>query len=318
MKFYKTDWFLRVASLVAAIFIWLYVVYQENPTIDTWVNNIYVSQRNLSQDFENGKLVILSVSSNDVDVKLSGRRSIISSINAESGSAYIDMSKITEAGRYEVPIKVDFSIDGMDVVQLKPNRCTVVVDRVVTEERPVEIIRKGVVSGGHFVEDIVMNPDVLKISGPKTAVDAVASCAITVDLTDKSEDIKGLYKIKLYDGSGAEITDSSVTKNIEYTDVHCMLSTVKNVEVKPVLSSDVNQKGEKIVATCEPSRLTVSGKAALLESTVELLTNVIDVSKVYEGTEIDCEVLLPEGLVLADDNAKTVKVKLTVSKENEQ
>ena len=318
MKFYKTDWFLRVASLVAAIFIWLYVVYQENPTIDTWVNNIYVAQRNLSQDFENGKLVILSVSSNDVDVKLSGRRSIISSINAESGSAYIDMSKITEAGRYEVPIKVDFSIDGMDVVQLKPNRCTVVVDRVVTEERPITIIRKGVVSGGHFVEDIVMNPDVLKISGPKTAVDAVASCSITVDLTDKSEDIKGLYKIKLYDESGAEITDSSVTKNIEYTDVHCMLSTVKNVLVKPVLSATENSKGEKIVASCEPARLTVSGKAALLESTEELLTNAIDVSKVYEETEIECEVLLPDGLVLADENITTVKVKLTVSKENEQ
>lgn len=314
MKFYKTDWFLRIASVVVAIIIWFYVVYQENPTIERWVSNMPVSQINLSQDFENGKLVIMSVSTNKVDAKVSGRRRIVSSINTATGTATMDMSKITEAGTYEIPINVDFAIDGLDITQLRPNRCTVVVDRVVTEERPITIVRKGTMDDGHTVDDIVANPDVIKLSGPKSAIDKVATCSITVDLTGINEDVKGLYKIKLYDDKGVEISDNSITKNIEYSDVICSISAVKNVTVRPILNSTTNANGEVIVATAEPSRITVKGKTVILDSTDELLTEMINVSDVFESKEIKCKVLLKDGLSFADENMTHVSVKLDVKK----
>ena len=316
MKFYKTDWFLRIASVLVAIIIWFYVVYQENPTIERWVSNMPVTQKNLSQDFENGKLVIMSISTNKVDAKVSGRRRIVSSINTATGTATMDMSKITEAGTYEIPINVDFPIDGLDIIQLRPNRCTVVVDRVVTEERPITIVRKGTIDDGHTVDDIVANPDVIKLSGPKSAISKVATCSITVDLTGINEDVKGLYKIKLYDDRGVEITDNSITKNIEYSDVTCSISAVKNVTVRPILNSTTNSNGDEVHATCEPARITVKGKTVILDSTDELLTEMINVSNVFESKEIKCKVLLKDGLSFADENITYVTVKLDVKKDN--
>ncbi len=311
MKFYKTDWFLKIASLVAAIVIWFYVVYQENPIFAQWISNISVVQENLSEDFENGKLVIMSISTDDADVKVSGRRRIVSATNASAAYASIDMSKVTDAGTYNLPINVDFTTDGIEVTQIKPNYCTVVVDRVVTQEREIEIITKGEVSPEHALDDITVNPTVVKLTGPQMSLNEVASCSITVDLTDAAEDIKGLYKIKLYAENGQEITNSSIIKNIEYTDVYCSVSSAKEVKVVPLLSDKVNLSGQSVNAVCEPATIIVKGKTAALDNVEQVFTEEIDVSEITGSVELKQSVILPDGLFYFDENT-TVKVKISV------
>ncbi len=314
MKFYKTDWFLRVVSIAAAIVVWFYVVYQENPVYTQWVPNVSVNRDNISGDFENGKLVIISISTDDTDVKISGRRRIVSSIDASAASASIDMSKITDAGTYNLPINVKFATDGVEVTQIRPNYCTVVVDRVVTEEREIEVITKGEVATGNALDDITINPTTVKLTGPQSTVGTVAGCSITVDLTDASEDIKGLYKIKLFDEQGEEITDGSIIKNVEYTDMYCSVSSAKELKVTPDLSSETNANGQTITAVCEPDTITVKGKTAALGNIEEVYTEAIDVSQINEDTELELNLLLPDGLFYSDGNT-TVKVKLTIAKE---
>lgn len=314
MKFYKKDWFLRVASLVAAVLIWFYVVYQENPTIDSWLTKLPIAQQNLSDDFVNGKLVIMSVSAENADVKVSGRRRMVSSANASTGTAYMDMSKIKKEGEYHIPINVNFTLDGLDVVQIRPRHCTVVVDRVVTEERTIEITTKGEATVGFDVDKISLNPSVIKLTGPQALVSAVKHCEIAVDVTDASEDIKGLYKVKLYDERNQEITGTDIAKNIEYTDVYCSVSATKDIVVNPNLSSNINLNGDRVNAVCEPSSIRVIGKTNAMDSVTEVLTPLIDVSEIYESTTEEMELNLPDGLFFADESNKTVRVKITVAK----
>lgn len=313
MKFYKKDWFLRVTSLVAAVLIWFYVVYQENPTIDSWITKLTVAQQNLSDDFVNGKLVIMSVSTETADVKVSGRRRMVSSVSASSGSAYMDMSKIKKEGEYTVPINVNFSIDGLDVVQIRPSHCTVVVDRVVTEERTIEITVKGEAAEGFDVDKISLEKSVIRLTGPQTLVSAVKHCEIAVDVTNASEDIKGLYKVKLYDERNQDITDT-VSTDIKYTDVYCSVSATKEIEIKPNLSADINSNGDKVTAVCEPSSIRVIGKTNAMDSVTEVFAPLLDVSQIYESTTEELEISLPDGLFFANESDKTVKVKLTVSR----
>ena len=48
---------LFVASLFIAIFLWIFVVYQENPNHEIWINGIPVNFINRNANFENGKLM---------------------------------------------------------------------------------------------------------------------------------------------------------------------------------------------------------------------------------------------------------------------
>lgn len=256
----------------------------------------------------------MSISAEDVDVKVGGRRRMVSSVNASSGAAYIDMSKITEAGEYNLPINVNFAIDGLDVVQLRPNRCTVVVDKVVTEERPIELVTKGDAANGYGVDNITANPAVIKLTGPQSLINEVSSCGISIDVTGADEDIKGLYKVKLYDSRNQEITDR-ISKNIEYTDVYCSISAVKEIPIKISLNGEINSAGDKITAVCSPSTVKVRGKTNALDDITEVITDIIDVSQIYESTEIEQSLRLPDGLFFADEESRTVKIKITVTKE---
>ena len=131
---------------------------------------------------------------------------------------------------------------------------------------------------------------------------------------DIKEDVKGLYKIKLYDDKGNEISNNSITKNIEYSDVTCSVSAVKNVTIRPILNGITNSNGDIVVATIEPARITVKGKTIVLDSTEELLTEMINVSNIFESKEIKCKVLLKDGLSFADESMTYVTVKLDVKK----
>jgi len=313
MKFYKTDWFLRISSLVIAIVLWYYVVYQENPMYSAWFSNVQIAQHNLSEDFDNGKLVILNISNEEVDIKVSGRRRLIAAVaDRTPANVYIDMSNVTAAGRYELPINVNFGIDGVAIDQIKPDTCTVVVDKVVTAERNIDVVTKGAPADGYSADEVVISPSVVKLTGPQTIVDTVAECSITVDLTNAADDVKGLYKIKLYDSKGEEITDTSIIKNIEYTDVYCPVSVVKTVPVVASLSAMTNSEGKTVTAVCEPETISVKGKTDLLNNISQVYTGVINVSGITESTETEIEVILPDGIFAVDKN--TIKVKLLVNK----
>ncbi len=317
MKFYKTDWFMRVASLIAAIAIWFYVVYQENPMYTRWITNIPLDHQNISGDFENGKLIINSISAEDIDVKINGRRRLVAGVNSSSAQAYVDMSGVTDAGEYNLPVKVDFTIDGADVVQIKPNYCTVSVDRVVTEEREIAVKTAGAVKEGYIMDDITINPAVIKLTGPQKLINSVADCEISVNLADASSDIKGLYKIKLHDERGQEIEDSSITKNIEYTDVYCSVAVAKTVKLTPSLSSDVNAYNQKITAVCTPSAIKIKGKTAALDDISEIFTEIVDISEITDSAELEQDIILPDGVFFADENTKSVKIKITAEKLSE-
>ncbi len=312
MKFYKTDWFLRLASLVIAIVLWFYVVYQENPVYNLNIKNVTVSLNNISSDFDNGKLVILSGNNEKADIKVSGRRRVVASVSERTkGNVYVDMSNITSAGEYTLPINAGFGIDGVDVVQIKPDHIKVKVDKVVTEERNIEILTKGQVAAGYAIDSMVISPVAVKLTGPQTVIESVARSSITVELAGVTEDIKGLYKIKLYDADGEEITDSSITKNIEYTDVYGSVVSAKSVPVAVNMSSSRNSIGKTVTAQAEPEQVLLKGKTEALAVMQQADTELIDVSGIRESKESEVSLVLPDGVFMVED--KKIKVKFSVT-----
>ncbi len=312
MKFYKTDWFLKISSLVIAIILWFYVVYQENPVYSTWITNVPVAMHNVSADFESGKLVLMNGNNETVDIKINGRRRLISTVtDRAANNVYVDMKNVTEPGTYNLPINANFGIDGVEVLQIKPDKCTVVVSRVVTEEREITVKTKNDVQEGFAAGNISISPVSVKLTGPENLIDTVAECSITIDLAGVVEDIRGSYKIKFYDAKGSEITDTSITKNIEYADVYCPVYAAIQVPVVPTLSSGKNASGKDVTAECVPAEITVKGRSESLAGIGRVATEIIDVSNVEEKTETQVDLDLPDGEFFTD--IKSVKVTLTVA-----
>jgi len=313
MKFYQTNWFLRISAVVIAVILWIYVVYVENPSYETWVRGIPVTYTNMVQEFEDGKLMLVETDDDTIDIKIRGRRRLISGIYNTEMVAMVDMLGITREGTYSLPVNINFGSDGIEILEKKPYNVQLTVDRVVSEQRDIEVNSKGSMRAGFVLGESTSSPATITLTGPKSLLERVAHCAITVDFSDVAQDVKGLYKIKLYDASNNEVTDERIIKNVEYTDVYYEVLPTKILTVKPALTKQTNANGNTIEATVVPERVTVKGDAQILADITEIFTVPIEVSGVREAVTAQVGLELPEGVAFADDAiSSTVTVSLQV------
>lgn len=315
-KIWESEYFLIVVSVFIAVLLWIYVVYDKNPIFETWLRDIPVEYINQSADFESGKLVILEGEQKTADLKLRGRRSALSAAKATSVICSVDMSAVTKDGTYNIPLTVNTGVDGAELVQKSPYSVNLVVDKVVTEERRVSVTGTGQPKSGYVLSNIESEPQIIKLTGPQSLIRNVADASAVADVTDASEDVTGLYKIKLYDSNNKEITDERISKNIEYCDVKCRIEYSKTVKVTPLLSAETNDKGETItVSGAAPDSISIVGARDKVESINEVYTVETDVSKIYEETKKEVRLdlsSLPGGVVVTDD---INKIELTLKPE---
>ncbi len=312
MKFYKTDWFLKLCSIVGAVILWAYVTHMGNPVYKKTITNIPIKQINVPSDFENGKLVMTDVSHNTASVTIRGNRNAVAkAMKRLEGNVIMDMKETgTPNDNHSVAVKVDFDIDGVEVIKTRPEAVKVAVDKVVTYEKSITVKTKNDTPEGFAPGVCAISPLTVKLTGPEKIVGTVAESSITVDLSGITEDIHGSYKIKFYDAEGDEITDPSITKNIEYTEVYYpILNTIK-VPVEIKVNSKRNSSGTPVAATCVPKEIELKGRPEDLEGIDKVITESVNVMNIKETTEKEVDIIKPDGVSFAEGD--NVKVTLTV------
>lgn len=320
-NFWKSEFFLKLASVFAAILLWIFVVYQENPIHETWLSDLPVSYVNHSSNLQNGKLLITEGKNSKVDLKIRGRRNELASAKASNITCTVDLGNISGEGSYTLPIDVNIAANGVELVSKDPYSVTVVVDKVVTKEKEVTVNITGTAKNGFVAGEIESSPTSVKLTGPQSLINSVETAVSTVDVTDASEDIQGLYKIKLYDASGKEITDETISKNIEYCDIKCPVFSTKEVSIMPFLSEQTNYLGQAVtVVSKNPSVITLVGRKEKLDQIDTIFTETISAYDIL-GT-VTLKVNLDFGGipndVYAQGNVNAVELVLMAEPDNSE
>ena len=307
---FKTNWFLAVISVLVAIIIWVYVVYQENPMYETTIKNVPVNFTKLSDDFETGKLTVLSSNTKTVDLKIKGKRNVIAKVKRDSINCSVNMSDISSDGSYTLPFSINFNVDGVEILSKKPYNISLKVDDVITKEKEIKIDTQGKPAEGFIAESVEYSPLKIRLTGARSIVNKIKSAGIMVDLNNATDTISGRYKVKLYDKNGEEFTDERINKNVTYTELKYNIFQTKQVEVSASLSSDINAYGKKIkVSKIKPSKFTVIGDKRELMNIDKLKTEKIDVTHVKDGDVVKIKLdELPEDIRLEE---KTEEVEIT-------
>ena len=301
----KSDSFIMFISVLISILLWIYVVYEQNPMHEKWITDVPVKYTNQIADFENGKLIVLEGVAEKVDVKIRGRRSSVSGVDASAVTCSVNMGEITEAGSYTLPVTFNTSAYGIELMQKKPNSVSLVVDKVITDERQITVTQSGQVANGYIAGEIECQPTVVKLTGPQALVRGVDKAVVNVDMTNVSQDIANLCKIKLYDSAGNEVVNELISKNIEYCDIKCPVYTAKTIAVTPILRSETNKYGHPVtVSSVSPAEVTIVGNAELMEGIEVIYTYDIDTYNVTEITKVSAKLNLadvPDGVTVQDD-----------------
>ena len=181
LKLSPKDWVLRFISLGLAIVLWTFVGGEDivNKSVMVPVEVI-----NLPRD-----LVISNQFKKEIEVSVSGPRSLVLDMEKGSITRQIDLEKATPGTMVlENSNDVIAVPRGVKVLRIQPKSVILSLDKLIQRQFPVNPVTSGELAADYILKDIRMEPDSISITGPQTVLEKFEV------LRTKVIDIQGLKK----------------------------------------------------------------------------------------------------------------------------
>lgn len=302
----KNDLTIKIFALIIAIILWSYVMSEENPTITKEFRNTEVSLSNYSS-LERQGLVIMEPKDPKITIKISGKRNYVNRILEEDILASVDLSGYSE-GSVKVPVYIDVPSE-VRIVDYHPKEILFKFEKLVRKEAVVTVDTDGSLPQGYVLGEPEIKPQTVYIEGPRSWVDSVTDVVATVDLTNRTEDIKVTVPIKLIDEKGDDVR--GVEKEQNLVDVFIPVYKVKKVPIELQTENQLPDNYEVMDISINPSEIEIKGKKEDLKNINSIKTMPIDINYLIGKRNVVVELDLPENISLVDPK-KQVTITLNI------
>lgn len=318
MKWIKdNDVLLKATSLLMAVLLWAYVMStNEKPTKDD-VSGVPVLLQGVSDLTDKG-LVILSGANNKVTVTVeSTRGDVLNLLNDPSlltGTA--ELYHITEPGEYELTYLVDpsrYKSDGVSIVDKKPQKLSVVIDRMSTASVPVTVTLQGTPGDDLTVDEYTANPDAIVVRGPETILRQIKTAEVVYDVTGLTASLQTNVTYRLLDANGEEVTNAHLAPDTPSTTLSLQLQGDSAVPLTVELDDSEYLKASAVDVAIEPSTITLSGDPEVMAELNQINLGTIDLEDVVRNGVVQFKrvILPPNGVSMAKGQQQYATITLT-------
>lgn len=306
-------------SLLAAVIFWLFVVTTVAPDTIGTVGGINVSMIG-DTTLEARGLMVTSLDNETVWVELQTSRATLSKLNSGNMNATLDVSRITEAGDYDLSYSVYYpdTVNTGDIQLLRKStdKIHVTVSAIATKTLPMELQWSGQVQEGYLFDEgqVSFEPDSVTLQGPDYEVNEVARVVAAYDVSDLTEPVSLQTEPIFLDALGNEITLSDLTTvSTSEISMTVPVSQYKDLELLVELSYGAGVSEENSEVTLDHDTIRVSGDAEVIDALGESITlGTIDLTQAVEGQEYVFPLHLPKGVQnISGEQIITAKVHFT-------
>lgn len=289
-----------VISIIGSILLWVYVTNTEGDQIQDTFSGVPVVFSGSDTIRDRDGLVIMNPSVNTVSVTLKGTRRDISSLSADNITAYVDVSKITSAGRNTSNLSISFpsgiNASNIQVVSTSPSSVSFNVDR--TSSKTLDIIGEfnGSVAEGFAAGDISFNPETVIISGPENELAEVAYAKVSIDRenVDKTLSFESTYI--LVDSEGEEVPLGNIVLDRETVDVEMRVTVSKAVSLYVDIVDGAGASDSNASISVEPQTITIAGDPEVLDGINRISIATVNLASFPLTFEETFPVILPDGV----------------------
>jgi|GEM_PF-238974 len=311
------DWLLKFISLVLAVILWHYVGGEDR--VDKNVM-IPIEIINLPRD-----LVISNQFKKEIEVTVSGPRSMILEMTSKAITRQVDLSSATpgtmviENDTNHIPVP-----RGITVQRVQPSSIILSLDKLIQKKFPISAKTAGKVADGYYLKSLKMDPDVISITGPLTTlsqVDELFTKQINLDGVKKSIQLQ--VPLQLEPAIVELIGETSVTadltvvletatKTLDEMEVHVVLDGVKR-QVKPATVRVTANFPKKLLTNQVDPRSLLVVMATRQPNDDKLQVEAVPKADV----ELPIEILsiIPDQVMLVDANPKPSSTKSPVAEQ---
>ncbi len=297
----------KMISVILAFILWFYVMTVESPINQEVFRGIPVEVLLPA----GSELSLYSGYNVTVDVTVSGKKSDLNQISADSFKATADASSYTQAGKYSVPVDIEVP-GGFSLVEKSISLLSVYLDAKATASVPVQIkipeyvLADGLEFGGD--SDIEKSVTEVFLSGPKTILDTVETALVTIPpLGNVSSTVRASGNVTLIGADGEPVSNPYVSMDTSTVDVRIPVFMTKNIALKVDFKNKLlNSSNSKVEIS--PSTVKVRGKVETVSVLEDQVISTID-EKSLTSDKLSIPLTLPEG-VNCVDGTETVDVTI--------
>ncbi|MDY2870487.1 MAG: CdaR family protein [Succiniclasticum sp.] len=297
----SNNWIPRIICLLLAIFLWVYVMGEQNPITERDVV-VSLGQRNLADN------MVVFNKPDKISVRVRGPRTALASLTEAQVTAYVNLAKLS-AGPHTVLVNAFFPQG--EVVDISPRMVSLFVDVRREKIMPVTARILGKPATDVAVSKTQLLPSEVKVTGAATRLDAIEKIEVPVDVSDRSEPFQTTAQPVAVGHDGIDMEDITFDPaqiTIRTNLLHEMVT--KELPVKAEFTGTLPSGMQKTSSTVNPYKITVSGPPSIVNAMTEVKTDPIDLAAHGNDRSVRVNVSLPES-VRADNRTVTVEYTIT-------
>jgi len=301
-RFFNSNLFYGITSVLLAIFLLFYVDSVDNPVTEkTFTVNL--TTRNLPNN------LIIDQTPIPIRIRVSGNKTTFYSLSSKDFKAWVDLNN-ARAGRGTYDVQTGLPL-GVSFVWVDPATVDLYLDEIGTKTiRLQHQITNSVASGyGNF--EPVLTPNQINITGPKLLLDQVSHGLVRIDLGGMKSDYVAELPILLIDSENKIIDNSQITLSQNTTKVEVTITenmSSKTVQVRPAITGEIQEKWVVSSVEVKPTNVKITGSFDIIKDIEYLTTETIDLSLLDGSFSGKVKLNVPEGVGVLDG----VEVEVTI------
>jgi YbbR domain-containing protein len=270
----------KFLCLIAAICVWMYVMNLESINYERTFTQVPVVIDGVAQLNANSNMSVISGYDNAVDVVISGKKSDVQNLTAEEIRVSVDISTMTQAGKFSVPVEVQVPA-GFAVINADLLNAELYVDVNTERQVPVRITNLDyIVSSSYTMGTPILSHETVTVKGPAQVLDLIECAALEFDLGTVTTSTIMVGTPRLEDVDGVRVSNPYVRCDVNEVTVEIPVTMTK--EIPLVASYKVPELKNGWKAEIRPATVTVVGDPMLMTNLNEIVVYEIPVG-VVEG-----------------------------------
>ena len=315
-KITRTKPFWIIISILLSFLLWLYVTATVTDEITRTFSGIPVEfvGEDILQDSKN--MTITNLSTNTVSVAISGPRRVVSRLSADSLTAQIDVSKLSQSAyatmQYTISYPNGTDTSSLSVSRKVPETLNFQVDKLVTKEIPVRGSFDGSVAEGFTAESPIFEPSTILVTGAESYVNNISYAWVTFGVDEINSTYSEEATYTLNDEEGNELAKGGLTLSTDVVRATMPILMIKNVNLSVNLQYGAGATEENVTVTIDPEYITLSGDSSTLENLNKISLGNIDLTSFDQSYENVYTIPLDNGLSsISGEEEATVRVEIS-------
>lgn len=315
---------LKVLAVLFSIALWLIVININDPVTYKSFSGIEVEILNQAALAEQGKVFEVLENTNVVNVTVNAKRSILDGISKENIRAVADLEDLSSMNTVSIHVSSTAYNDSLDSIKCNTENLKLSIEDLKRTQLVINTVTVGEPSEGYIVGSVATNQNVVRVSGPESAISQISRVEAAVSVEGMSSDISTNVDLRLYNEDGELVDTSNITKNIDSVSVNVGILATKTVPLTiPVTGTPESGFAATGEIVTEPTNITIAGKASVLDSVndITIPEGSVDITGLRESHTgvVDVGNYLPDGVSFADKSFDgNVTVSVVIEQEVEE